>query len=200
MINTFQIFANTFHSASLRGRGYLITFWITYLNHTRKGNWTSKEAVQFYGFYVASLWWCIVHWCKETHLIYGGGGKHIYLLVITFVLLGPLLWDFAAEFLPKILFKWYLEWLCFWASTLWSCNGEDHWWSQISNDTQNVPSWKSCGHSSMKRFPLHPWQERSLLCKWGDTKFRFEWLITCLQTRKKRVKRLVRGRNTSTLV
>ena len=43
-------------------------------------------------------------------------GKHICLLVITWVLLGPLLWDFAPEFLPKTLFKWYIEWLCFWAS------------------------------------------------------------------------------------
>ena len=121
--NTFQIFENTFHSAALRGRVYLITFWITYLNHTRKENWTSREAVHFYVFYIASLWWCIVHWCNETHLIYGEG-KHICLLVITLVLLCPLLWDFAADFLPRILFKWYLEWLCFWASKCWSCDGE----------------------------------------------------------------------------
>ena len=103
--------------------GYLITFWIKYLNHTRKENYTSREAVHFYVFYIASFWWCNVHWCKETHLIYEEG-KHICLLVITFVLLGPFLWGFAAEFLPKILFKWYLEWLCFWASTFWSCDGE----------------------------------------------------------------------------
>ena len=85
--NTFQIFANTFHSAAVRGRGYLITFWITYLNHTRKENWAYREAVYFYVFYIASLWWCIVRWRKKTHLIYGEG-KHICLLIITFVLLG----------------------------------------------------------------------------------------------------------------
>ena len=35
--------------------------------------------------------------------------------------------------------------------------------------------------------------------QWRGHKFRFEWLITCPQTRKKGVKRLVRGRNTSIL-
>ena len=69
----------------------------------------------------------------------------------------------------------------------------------VSNVTQNVRSWKSCGHSSMKRFPIHLWQERSFLCNGEDTKFRFEWLITCPQTKKKGVKRLLRGRNTSIL-
>ena len=37
--------------------------------------------------------------------------------------------------------------------------GKSHWKSQISNTTQKVHSWKSCGHSSMKRFPLPLWQE-----------------------------------------
>ena len=74
-----------------------------------------------------------------------------------------------------------------------------HWKSQISSVIQNVRSWKSCGHSSMKRFPLHLWQERSFLCNVEDTKFRFEWLITCPHTRKKGVKRLVRDHNTSIL-
>ena len=77
--------------------------------------------------------------------------------------------------------------------------GNSHWKSQISNVTRNVRSWKSCGHSSMKRFPIHLWQERSFLCNGEDTKFRFEWLITCPQTKKKGVKRLLRGRNTSIL-
>ena len=77
--------------------------------------------------------------------------------------------------------------------------GNSHWKSQISNLTQYVRSWTFCGHSSMKRFPLHPWQERSFLCNGEDTKFRFELLITCPQTRKKGVKRLVRGQNTSIL-
>ena len=77
--------------------------------------------------------------------------------------------------------------------------GNSHWKSQISNVTQNVRSWKSCGHSSMKRFLLLLWQERSFLCNGEDTKFRFEWLITCPQTKKKGVKRLLRGRNTSIL-
>ena len=116
-----------------------------------------------------------------------------------FCTIGPLLWDFAAEFLPKILFKWYLESLCFWASKFWICDGNSHWKSQISNVTQNVRSWKPCGHLSMKRFPLHLWQERLFLCNGEDTKFRFQWLITCPQTRKKGIKRLVKGRNTSIL-
>ena len=75
--------------------------------------------------------------------------------------------------------------------------GNGHWKSQISNVTQNVHSWKCCGHSSRKRFLLPLWQERSLLCNGEDTKFHFEWLITCLQTTKNGVKRLVTGRNTS---
>ena len=74
-------------------------------------------------FYIASLWWWIAHWCKETHLIYRKG-RHIYLLVITLILLGPLLWYFAVEFLSKILFKQYRDWLCSWVSTFWSCDGE----------------------------------------------------------------------------
>ena len=195
MINTFQTFANTFHCAALCGRVCLIISWITYLNHTRKENCIFSEGVHFYVFYIASLWWCIVYWCKETHLIYGKG-KHTYLLVITFALLRLLLWDFAAEFLPKILFKWYLEWLCFWASKFWSVIGNSYWKSQISNVSQNVLSLKSCGHSSTKRFSLQPWQEISFVCNGEDRKFRFEWLITCLKTRKKGLKRLVRGRNT----
>ena len=77
--------------------------------------------------------------------------------------------------------------------------GNSHWKNQISNVAQNVRWWKSCGHSSKKRFPLHLWQARSFLCKEEDTKFRFEWLITCPQTREKGVKRLVRGWNTSVL-
>ena len=84
---TFQIFANTFHSAALCDTGYLITFWIKYLNHTRKENWTSRESVHFYVFYIASLWWCIVHWCKDTRFIYRES-KHICLLVITFATIG----------------------------------------------------------------------------------------------------------------
>ena len=179
-------------------RGYLITFWITYLNHPKKENWTSREAVHFYVFYIASLWWRIVHWCKETYLIYGDG-KHICLLVITFVLLGSLLRDFAAAFLPKILFKWYNKLLCFDPLSSEVVIGNSHWKSQISNVTQNVCSWKSYGHSSLKRFPLHPWQERSFLCNGEGTKFRFEWLITCPQTAKKAVKQLMGGRNTSIL-
>ena len=82
VIKTFQIFANTFHSAALRDRGYLITFWITYLNHTRKENWTSRESVHFYVFYIASLWWCIVHWCKETHLFTGRASIFAFLLLL----------------------------------------------------------------------------------------------------------------------
>ena len=71
--------------------------------------------------------------------------------------------------------------------------GNSHWKSQISNVTQNVCSWKSYGHSSLKRFPLHPWQERSFLCNGEGTKFCFEWLITCPQTAKKAVKQLMGG-------
>ena len=78
--------------------------------------------------------------------------------------------------------------------------GNNHWKNQISNVTQNVRSWKSCTHSSMKRYPLHLWQERSFLCKGYDTKCRFDWIITCPHSRKKGVKRLVRGRNTSYLL
>ena len=81
----------------------------------------------------------------------------------------------------------YLEWLCFWASNFSSCNWE---FGRL---------WKSCGHSSLKRFPLHLWQERSFLCNGEDTKFCFERLITCYQTRKKGIKRLVEGRNSSIL-
>ena len=33
--------------------------------------------------------------------------------------------------------------------------------------------------------PLYLWQERSFLCNGEDKKFRFQWLITCPQTRKK---------------
>ena len=57
--------------------------------------------------------------------------------------------------------------------------GNSHWKSQISNTTQNMRLWKSCGHSWMKRFPLHLWQKISFLCNGEDTKFRFEWSITC---------------------
>ena len=62
---------------------------------------------------------------------------------------------------------------------------KSHWKSQISNTTQNVRLWKSGSHSSMKKLPLHLWQERSFLCNGKDTKFPFEWSITCPQTRKK---------------
>ena len=74
--------------------------------------------------------------------------------------------------------------------------GNSYWKSQISNVSQNVLSLKYCGHSSTKRFPLQLWQEISFVCNGEDRKFRFEWLITCLKTRKKGVKWLVRGRNT----
>ena len=181
MINTFQIFANTFHSAALRGRGYLITFWITYLNHTRKENWTSREAVHFYVFYIASLWWCIVHWCKETHLIYGEG-KYICLLVITFVLLGILQLNFSLKYYSN----GTLNDCVFELVSFGVVMGNSYWKSQISNVTLNVRSWKSCGHSSMKIFPLHLWQEISFLCNVEDTKFRFEWLITFPPNQKKR--------------
>ena len=77
--------------------------------------------------------------------------------------------------------------------------GNSHWKIQISNVTQSVRSWKSCGHSSMKKFPLHLWQERSFLCNGEDTKFRFGWLNTCPQIRKKGVKWLMRGQNTGIL-
>ena len=63
--------------------------------------------------------------------------------------------------------------------------GNSHWKNQISSVTQNVRSWKSCGYSSVKRFPLHLWQERSFLCNGENTNFRFEWLITCPQTGKR---------------
>ena len=63
--------------------------------------------------------------------------------------------------------------------------GNSHWKNQILNVIQNVRSGKSCGHSSMKRLPLHLLQERSFLCNGEDTKFRFEWLITCPPNQKK---------------
>ena len=125
---------------------------------TSKENWSSGESVYFYVFYSASRWRCIVHWCKETHLIYGEG-RFICLLFITFVLWKPLLWGFAAEFISKILFKWHLEWLFFRPVHFGDIMGKSHWKSQISNTTQKVHSWKSCGHSSMKRFPFPLWQE-----------------------------------------
>ena len=119
----------------------------------------------------------------KRHLIYGDS-RHICLLVITFVVLGPLLWDFLAEFISKIFFKWYLEWLHFWASKFWRC--ENFAFVKIllsSLDEKIFPS------------PV----TRFFLCNGENTKFRFEWLITCPQTRKKEVKRLVRSWNTSIL-
>ena len=41
-----------------------------------------------------------------------------------------------------------------------------HWKSQISSTTLNVYLWKSCDHSSMKRFPHHLWQERNNISFW----------------------------------
>ena len=41
-----------------------------------------------------------------------------------------------------------------------------HWKSQISSTTLNVHLWKSCDHSSMKRFPPHLWQERYNISFW----------------------------------
>ena len=63
--------------------------------------------------------------------------------------------------------------------------GNSPWKKQILNVIQNLRSWKSCGHSSMKRFPLHLLQEISFLCNGEGTKFRFEWLITCPPNQKK---------------
>ena len=142
----------------------------------------------------ACLCCCIVHWCKETHLIYGEG-RHICLLVITFVLLGLLLWDFVAEFLTKILLKWYLEWLCFWASMFWSCDRKKPCEKPDLKHHKNEMI-----SPSMKLFPLHLWQERSFLCNGEDTKLRF-WVINyMLPNQKKRgFKRLVRGQNASIL-
>ena len=165
---------------------------------TSKENWPSRESVYFYVFYIVSLWRCIVHWCKETHLIYGEG-RFISLLFITFVLSKPLLCSFAAELISNILYKWYLEWLFFEPVHFGDIMCKSHWKSQFSNTTQKVRSWKSCGRSLMKRFPLPLWQEIYFPCIGEDTKFCFEWLITCPQTRKKGVKRLVRRRNASIL-
>ena len=127
----------------------------------------------------ACLCCCIVHWCKETHLIYGEG-RHICLLVITFVLLGLLLWDFVAEFLTKILLKWYLEWLCFWASMFWSCDRKKHAKSQIWNTIKM--KW------FLLRWNYFPFtcDRKNLFCAMERTQnFVFESLITCPQTRKK---------------
>ena len=55
----------------------------------------------------------------------------------------------------------------------------NQWKSQIPNTTQNVRFWKSCSHSSMKRFPVNLWQDRSFLCNWEDTNFCFERFIAC---------------------
>ena len=118
----------------------------------------------------ACLCCCIVHWCKETHLIYGEG-RHICLLVITLVLLELLLWDFVAEFLTKILLKWYLEWLCFWASMFWSCDRKKPCEKPDLKHHKNKMI-----SPSMKLFPLHLWQKRSSLCNGEDTKLRF-WVI-----------------------
>ena len=41
-----------------------------------------------------------------------------------------------------------------------------HWKSQISSTTLNVHLWKSCDHSSMKRFPPHLWQEKYNISFW----------------------------------
>ena len=184
------MFANNFHSAALRGKGYL-----TYLNHTRKENWTSREAVHFDVFYIASLWWCTVHWCKETYLIYREG-KHICLLVYYWGLCCEILQlNFSQRYYSNVTWNGCV----FEPVSFGVVMGNNHWKSQISSVTQNLRSRKPCGHSSMKIFPLHLWQERSFQCNGEDTKFRFEWLIPCLQTRKKGVKRLVRGRNTSIL-
>ena len=194
MINTFQIFENTFHSADIRGRGYLITFWITNLIYTRKENWTSNEAVNFYIFYIASLWWCID--AKRNTWFTRGGSISAFSFLLLYW------WSLCCKILLlNISLKYYSN------GTLIGCifepvsfvvsMGNCHWKSQISNVTQNVHSWKSCGHFSMKRFPLHLWQERSFLCYGENTEFRFEWLITCPKTRKKEVKRLLTDWRTS---
>ena len=163
MINTFQIFANTFHSASLRGRGYLITFWITYLNHTRKDNWTSREAVHFYVFCIASLWWCIVHWYKETHLIYGED-KHFCLLVITFVLLGLCFKILQLNFS----LKYYSN------GTLNGCVFEPGNFGIATGKARFQTTHKIYVHENLVVIsPFHLWQERSFLCNGEDTKFLF---------------------------
>ena len=116
------IFANTFHSAALRGSGYLVTFWMI-ITLEKRTDLLGKLFTFIFFISQVCLWWCVVHLFKETRLIYVEG-RHICLLVITFVILGFFLWNFVAEFLSKILLKWYLEWLCFWASMFWSCDGE----------------------------------------------------------------------------
>ena len=169
MISTFEIFTKTFHSAALCGWGYPITFWITYLNHTRTENLTSVEIAHFYVFYIAVSGGALSIGTKR-HIWFTGRAS-----IFAFLLLLLYYWRLCSEILHlKFSLKDYSN------GTLNGFVFEPVIWkSQISNVTQNVRSWKSCGHSSMKRFPLHRWRERSFLCNGEDTKFCFQGLITC---------------------
>ena len=100
-------------------------------------------------------------------------------------------------FLSKIIFKWYLEGLCFWASKFWSCDREQPLEKPDFKYRTKCAFVKVLWSFLDEKISLHLWQEISFLCNGEDTKFCFEWLITCPQIRKKGVKRLVGGRTAS---
>ena len=196
VINTIQIFANTFHSAAVHSRGYLIKFWMIF---TLEKRIDLPGKLLTFMFFISRVSGGALSIDAKRHIWFTRrAGIFASLLLLLYY------WGLCCEILQlNFSLKYYSH------GTLNVCTfkpvrfgvvmGKSHWKNLISNTKQNVRSWKSCGHSSMKSFPLHLWQERFFLCIGEDTKFCFEWLITCAQTRKKWIKWLVRGRNASIL-
>ena len=98
---TFQIFANTFHSAALCDTGYLITFWITYLNHTRKENWTSRESVHFM-FFILRVFGGALSIDAKRHILFTGRAS-----IFAFLLLLLHYWGLCCEILQLNFFLKY---------------------------------------------------------------------------------------------